>query len=52
VRAAGGRFIVVDALHDKAASFYGRYGFVATPVPHRLVMKAAAAAASFGVSWP
>jgi len=37
---AGGRLIVVDAIDERAASFYQRYGF--TPVkgnPHRLVIK-------------
>lgn len=39
---AGGRIVVVDAIDDKAVSFYARHGF--QPVkhnPHRLVMKMA-----------
>jgi GNAT superfamily N-acetyltransferase len=53
VRLAGGRFIVVDALHDRAAGFYLRFGFQEGPeVPLRLVMKASDAAASLGLPWP
>ncbi len=52
VRLAGGRFIVVDALHERAASFYQRFGFQEVPdVPLRLVMKASDAAASLGLPW-
>ncbi len=39
VRIAGGRFIVVDALHERAAAFYLRFGFLEiSQVPLRLVM--------------
>ena len=47
---AGGRFIVVDALHEQAAAFYRRFGFQEVPdVPLRLVMEASDAAASLGL---
>lgn len=47
VSAAGGRLIVVDALHADAARFYERYGFVRCPeVPLRLVRKASDVARS------
>lgn len=47
VNAAGGRFIVVDALHERAANFYSQHGFTALPTtPLRLVMKSSVAAAS------
>lgn len=39
---AGGRIVVVDAIDDNAASFYGRHGFQKVKHnPHRLVMKMA-----------
>lgn len=47
VNVAGGRFIVVDALHEHAAKFYLHHGFTALPAtPLRLVMKSSVAAAS------
>jgi len=47
VDAAGGRLIVVDALHERAAKFYSHHGFIALPnTPLRLVMKSSVAAAS------
>ena len=50
---AGGRLIVVDAIDQPAADFYGHHGFKPTPAdPGRLVMKASTAAASLGVTWP
>ena len=53
VRLAGGRLIVVDALHATAAAFYRHHGFRAVPdVPLRLVIKASDAAASLGLPWP
>lgn len=53
VRVAGGRLIVVDALHVRAAAFYRRFGFQEVPeLPLRLVMKASDAAASLGLPWP
>lgn len=33
--AVAARFVVVDALHDKAASFYEHYGFRRIPEPRR-----------------
>ena len=53
VRLAGGRFIVIDALHERAAAFYRRFGFQEVPdVPLRLVMKASDDAASLGLPRP
>lgn len=53
VRIAGGRFIVVDALHERAAAFYPHFGFQEVPeVPLRLVMKASDAASSLSLPWP
>jgi GNAT superfamily N-acetyltransferase len=53
VRLAGGRFIVVDALHERAAAFYVRFGFQKVPeMPLRLVMRASDAAAALGLPWP
>jgi GNAT superfamily N-acetyltransferase len=47
VNAAGGRLIVVDALHERAAKFYSHHGFSALDTtPLRLVMKSSVAAAS------
>lgn len=43
VHAVGGRYIVVDAIDDDAASFYAHFGFVRTPQQFRLVMKASTA---------
>ena len=51
INAAGGRLIVVDALHERAAAFYSHHGFIALPhTPLRLVMKSSAAAASLDLS--
>jgi GNAT superfamily N-acetyltransferase len=52
IRRGGGRLIVLDAIDTRAASFYERHGFVRTPGPGRLVMKASDAAASLGLPWP
>ena len=53
VRVAGGRFIVIDALHEHAAGFYRHHGFTPSPAnPLRLVMKASDAAESAGIEWP
>jgi len=53
VTAAGGRFIVVDALDDDAADFYVHHGFKNLPgLGHRLVMKASDAARSLGLGSP
>ena len=47
VTAAGGRVIVVDAIDDRAARFYERYGFQPCPdLPLRLVRKASDVARS------
>jgi len=47
VAAAGGRVIVVDAIDDRAARFYERYGFRPCPdLPLRLVRKASDVARS------
>lgn len=53
VRVAGGRLIVIDALHERAAGFYTHFGFVALAAsPRRLLMKASDAATSLGLPWP
>ena len=53
VRVAGGRLLVVDALHERASAFYEHHGFQRVPgVSLRLVMKASDAAASLGLPWP
>lgn len=53
VSAAGGRFIVVDALDRAAAEFYEHHGFRRLPaVDQRLVMKATDAARSLGLGVP
>lgn len=49
IRVAGGRLIVVDAVDDHAEAFYVHHGFVATPTPGRLVMKATDAAETLGL---
>lgn len=52
-RRAGGRLIVVDAINDKARSFYEHHDFEAVPGnDHRLVMKLSTAAKALGVPWP
>lgn len=38
-RAAGGRLVVVDAVHERALSFYERYGFIRIGTTLRLYMK-------------
>lgn len=53
IRVAGGRLIVIDALHQRSAGFYERFAFVPVPaLPLRLVMKASDAAASLDLPWP
>jgi GNAT superfamily N-acetyltransferase len=53
VSAAGGRFIVVDALDQGASDFYEHHGFRRLPGEHeRLVMKATDAARSLGLGVP
>ncbi|MGH8949142.1 MAG: GNAT family N-acetyltransferase [Acidimicrobiia bacterium] len=52
-RRAGGRLIVVDAINDKARSFYEYHDF--QPLPgndRRLVMKLSTAARAIEVDWP
>lgn len=52
-RSAGGRIIVVDALDERAASFYRAHDFQPSPVdPHRLFIKLSAAARALGLTWP
>ncbi len=52
-RVAGGRFIVIDALHATAVAFYAHHGFAQTSNnPLRLVMKASDAATSLGRNAP
>lgn len=45
-RTVGARLVVVDALHEKAAAFYERYGFRRVPGSLRLVQKVADITAS------
>jgi GNAT superfamily N-acetyltransferase len=45
----GARFLVVDALHDKAASFYEHHGFRRIPDTLRLVQKMSSVAKSLGL---
>ena len=53
IRVGGGRVIVVDAIDDRAASFYEHFGFRAIPAnPNRFLMKASTAAASLSIDWP
>lgn len=40
------RLVVVDAIDDRAAAFYERYGFRACPAPRRLVRKTSEVAAA------
>jgi GNAT superfamily N-acetyltransferase len=52
-RRAGGRLVVVDAINDKARSFYQHHDFEAVPGnDRRLVMKLSTAAKALGVAWP
>lgn len=43
------RFVVVDALHEKAAGFYQHYGFRRMPGTLRLIQKVSDIAAALGV---
>lgn len=53
IRNIGGRLIVVDAIDERAFSFYEFHGFQAIPGDRsQLVLKASVAAASLGVPWP
>lgn len=50
---AGGRVIVVDALHERAAAFYAHFGFKAfADVPLRLFAKPRTLANSLGLTTP
>ncbi|MCR1783550.1 GNAT family N-acetyltransferase [Nocardioides carbamazepini] len=40
---SGGRYVVVDAIDEKADSFYRHHGFTATTMPRRLVLKMSSA---------
>lgn len=52
VVAAGGRLLVVDAIDQRAASFYEHHGFRWLPGGTlRLAMKASDAARSLGLEW-
>jgi GNAT superfamily N-acetyltransferase len=42
----GGRLVVVDAIHERAAQFYAKYGFIRIGASPRLYMKISRAAAS------
>jgi GNAT superfamily N-acetyltransferase len=53
MRAVGGRLIVVDAIDERAATFYRQHGFTACPGrADRLVMKGSDAAVSLRLPWP
>lgn len=43
------RFVVVDALHERAAAFYTHYGFRQIPGTLRLIQKVSDVAAALGV---
>lgn len=52
-RLAGGKVIVVDAVDDDAARFYGAHDFEAIPGdPRRLVAKISSVAAALDLAWP
>jgi GNAT superfamily N-acetyltransferase len=53
VLAAGGRLVVVDAIDQRAASFYEHHGFRRLPgtTSLRLALKASDAARSLGLEW-
>lgn len=43
-RTVAARYVVVDALHEKAAGFYAHHGFEPLPDPLRLVRRVASIA--------
>ena len=45
-RSVGAKFLVVDALHEKAATFYEHYGFKRIPETLRRLQKMSAIAAA------
>jgi hypothetical protein len=49
-RNLGARFVVVDALHERAATFYVHYGFKRIPGTSRLVQKMSSIEASLAES--
>jgi GNAT superfamily N-acetyltransferase len=49
-RNLGARFVVVDALHERAATFYVHYGFKRIAATSRLVQKMASTEASLTAS--
>lgn len=49
-RNVGARFVVVDALHEKACAFYRHYGFKRIPQTLRLVQKMSSVEASLTAS--
>lgn len=52
-RVAGGKLVVVDAIDDDAAAFYGRHDFVPVPGnPHRLIHKLSTVAKALDLDWP
>jgi GNAT superfamily N-acetyltransferase len=51
-RNVGARFAVVDALHEKACSFYLHYGFKRIPETLRLVQKMSSIEASLAAGQP
>jgi GNAT superfamily N-acetyltransferase len=52
-RRAGGKFVVVDAINDTAASFYVHHEFEPIPdSPHRLVRKLSSIARALDRPWP
>lgn len=52
-RSAGGRLVVVDAVDERAASFYRAHDFQPSPTdPRRLIMKLSTAAHALGLAWP
>lgn len=52
-RSAGGRVVVVDAIDDAAAGFYGAHDFQPSPTdPRRLVLKLSTVASALGLEWP
>lgn len=52
-RRAGGKFVVVDAIDERAARFYEHHEFERMPQnPHRLTQKLSSVAKAIGEAWP
>ena len=52
-RRAGGKFVVVDAIDDRARAFYEHFEFQPIPAePHRLIRKLSTIARALGKEWP